>query len=321
MISIVIPIYNASLYLNQCLDSLLCQTDKDWEAILIDDGSSDNSAEICKQYAEKDKRFKVVTKKNEGVSKTRNEALSLCTGKYLLFLDADDFLFSDSCLQTLKYNILHYNADLVRFEYKAVNEKNVELFTSNNLAIRKKYYSIPVSAAEYCSKVIRNEYFLCLNLLRNDIVQKNKIRFLVNCRMREDAAFLLTYLSYCSSVVYLPNIYYAYRKHSGAVTAASDILTKYSKDLSLVFDSIYSIYKRNGDKSFKSYLEYFLSELTVDLRKSEYFKNRYEICKTFKNRALLYKCLSWGCVSNYIIFIISIIKRILIKLRVYGAFS
>ena len=81
MISIIIPVYNAAPYLSKCLDSLICQTSKDWEAILIDDGSSDDSLQICNQYAKKDERISFIQKENEGVAKTRNKALGLCKGK------------------------------------------------------------------------------------------------------------------------------------------------------------------------------------------------------------------------------------------------
>ncbi|MFW5510256.1 MAG: glycosyltransferase family 2 protein, partial [Prevotella sp.] len=92
MISIIIPIYNVEKYLRQCLDSVVNQTYQDWEAILVDDGSSDSSPAICDEYAKKDSRFKVLHQANGGVSSARNIGLNKSHGEWLIFLDADDML-------------------------------------------------------------------------------------------------------------------------------------------------------------------------------------------------------------------------------------
>ena len=88
--SIIIPIYNADKYLSQCLNSLLKQTEKDFEAILIDDGSSDKSPSICDEFAKKDAHFKVIHQKNKGVSEARNIGLKTAQGEWICFVDADD---------------------------------------------------------------------------------------------------------------------------------------------------------------------------------------------------------------------------------------
>ena len=88
--SIIIPVFNVAPYLRECLDSVLSQTFTDWEAICVDDGSTDGSGAILDEYAAKDKRFRVVHKENEGVSVARNVGLDLANGEYILFLDSDD---------------------------------------------------------------------------------------------------------------------------------------------------------------------------------------------------------------------------------------
>lgn len=316
MISIVIPVYNAAPYLSKCLDSLICQTSKDWEAILIDDGSSDDSVQICNQYAKKDERISFIQKGNEGVAKTRNKALDISKGKYVFFLDADDYLLDIHCLSVMEHIIESQNVDLVRIEYCAVDETNKKLFDNRNRLLRSKYYEKPVLVDVYCDKVIKGEYFLCLNLLKNDIIQKHKIRFLEGCRMREDAAFLLAYLSNCKKAIYLPAVYYAYRKHSGAATANNDHV-KYGIDLSMVFDFVYAIYLNSKNNLFKYYLEYFLTELTVDLRNSEYFEARYAICKSFHNKSIKFKCLSFGGASEALLVLTSLVKHALSIIRTY----
>ena len=94
-VSIIIPIYNASKYLKRCLDSVINQTKTELEIILINDGSTDNSEEIIKEY--KDKRIRYFKNKNQGIGKTRNFGITKATGKYIMFLDSDDFLDKHAC--------------------------------------------------------------------------------------------------------------------------------------------------------------------------------------------------------------------------------
>ena len=95
-ISIIVPVYNVEKYLERCLNSIKNQTFSDWECILIDDGSPDNSGKICDDYAARDKRIMVKHQKNGGVSKARNIGLGSATGEYVTFLDSDDWLDSNA---------------------------------------------------------------------------------------------------------------------------------------------------------------------------------------------------------------------------------
>ena len=119
MVSVVVPIYNVETLLRRALDSILSQTCKDWEAILVDDGSTDSSGRIAEEYAESDRRFQVIHKANGGQSEARNVGLQHARGEFLLFLDADDFLhpqLMELCLQAM----LRDNCDLACFTYDRV---------------------------------------------------------------------------------------------------------------------------------------------------------------------------------------------------------
>lgn len=116
MISIVVPVYNTVAYLKQCFDSLANQTWKDIEIIIIDDGSTDGSASFCDAYAEKDKRFRVFHKVNEGLASARNDGIALSQGEYILFLDSDDWVELDLCEKVCGV-VLEHNVDLVIFQY------------------------------------------------------------------------------------------------------------------------------------------------------------------------------------------------------------
>lgn len=116
MVSVIVPIYNVEQYLHRALDSILSQTHKDWEAILVDDGSTDSSGQIAEEYAKRDHRFKVVHKSNGGLSDARNTGMRHVAGEFLLFLDSDDFLhpqLMELCLDAM----LRDNSDLVAFTY------------------------------------------------------------------------------------------------------------------------------------------------------------------------------------------------------------
>ncbi len=119
LISIIVPIYNVEKYLARALDSILAQTYHAWEAILVDDGSTDKSGSIADEYAQKDDRFKVIHKENGGLSDARNVGMEHVTGEYLLFLDSDDFMhpqLMELCMQA----VLRDNSDLVAFTYDRV---------------------------------------------------------------------------------------------------------------------------------------------------------------------------------------------------------
>ena len=116
MVSVILPIYNVEAYLRRALDSILSQTHKDWEAILVDDGSTDSSGEIAEEYAKRDRRFKVVHKENGGLSDARNAGLQHISGEHLLFLDADDFFhpqLMELCLKAIQRD----GSDIACFTY------------------------------------------------------------------------------------------------------------------------------------------------------------------------------------------------------------
>lgn len=111
MISIIVPVYNVEKYLNQCVQSILGQTYQDFELLLVDDGSSDNSGQMCDDYAERDSRVKVIHKENGGLSDARNKGTELARGEYITYVDSDDYVREDY-LETLRSLMDRSNADI-----------------------------------------------------------------------------------------------------------------------------------------------------------------------------------------------------------------
>lgn len=128
MLSIIVPVYNVSKYLAKCLDSLICQDLKpeEYEIIIVNDGSTDNSEEISRQYEEKYSNIKVVRQKNQGLSGARNTGIKLAKGMYIQFVDSDDYL-EPNVLKTLIDKMETDNLDVLRFNYQNVNE-NYEVY-------------------------------------------------------------------------------------------------------------------------------------------------------------------------------------------------
>jgi len=202
-ITIIIPIYKVEKYLSRCLDSVLNQTFTDWNAILVDDGSPDNSGKIADEYAEHDKRFIVVHKKNGGLSSARNAGLKCATGKYIMFLDSDD------CIHPQTMEILYTlaereNVDIVSFDYNremhnandAVDfppDKMPEYFLSKFNLNKIKYKRVKnlITKSTNEDKGIRSWYVqMCMvwmRMYRRDFI--NGLLFDESVRTMEDVLF------------------------------------------------------------------------------------------------------------------------------------
>lgn len=131
LISVIIPVYNVEKYLRECLDSVLHQTYKKLEVILVDDGSTDGSGRICDEYAERYPYFRVIHKKNAGLGMARNSGLETATGEYVYFLDSDDYIESTQ-IEELYHALVIYHVDACRVGFKAVDDEK-------NLLYERKY--------------------------------------------------------------------------------------------------------------------------------------------------------------------------------------
>ena len=136
LISIVVPIYNVEKYLKKCVDSIINQTYKNLEIILVDDGSPDNCGKICDEYSTKDKRIKVIHKKNGGLSDARNAGIEAATGKYIGFVDSDDYIKEDM-YENLYNDMLKYDVDISICGYYEIfeNKEKIEIPDNQNVQI------------------------------------------------------------------------------------------------------------------------------------------------------------------------------------------
>jgi glycosyltransferase involved in cell wall biosynthesis len=148
-ISVIIPVYNVESYLHRCINSILNQTFQDFEIILINDGSNDKSGQICDDYAQKDKRIKVIHKKNARVSAARNDGIKMAKGKYVSFIDSDDWI-EPEMHQEMIYKAEESNLDFIMCDYRK---------KSNNCEEKRTQ---PIRGGYYSKEEIKNELFQCL---------------------------------------------------------------------------------------------------------------------------------------------------------------
>ena len=137
-VSIIIPVYKVEKYLPDCLNSVLSQTFQDWEAICVNDGSPDNCGKILDEYAQRDKRIKVIIQENQGLSLARNNGLKQAKGEYILFLDSDDFIYPqllEICVSLAEKE----NAQMVSFSFTKNGDENLDSAPTYNLNTLKKF--------------------------------------------------------------------------------------------------------------------------------------------------------------------------------------
>lgn len=184
--SIIIPVYNIAPYLRECLDSVLAQTFTDWEAICVDDGSTDGSGAILDEYAAKDKRFIVIHKKNEGVSVARNTALEVVNGRYIVFIDADDVVLRD-WLKVFNEVIVKDESDVVRGSLRYwYGEQDYKHASESNYSIVARYTNQEEVCAWGVAEVLESGYSV-LNCVKREIIAG--VRFPVGVRIMEDCIF------------------------------------------------------------------------------------------------------------------------------------
>jgi len=216
--SIVIPVYNVAPYLRECLDSVLAQTYADWEAICVDDGSTDGSGAILDEYAAKDGRIRVVHKENEGVSVARNVGISQAVGKWIGFVDADDVI-SKCWLEKAAGVMRTHGFDAVRMSYAIWNGGSGFDTACDDAACQVKYYESHDAIGDWVMREAFREAFSCLLFINAKLLKENPaICFPPGMKMCEDTIFLLRLLPCLNKVAQCDYKGYCYRVTSGSVT-------------------------------------------------------------------------------------------------------
>lgn len=229
MISVVVPIFNVEKYLTECIESILNQTYKDFELILVNDGSTDNSLKICNEYLKKDERIRVINKENGGLSSARNSGIEVAKGEYIAFIDSDD-LINENMFEKMMKIAIEKNADIVQCNYQEFYDEseinsNIDISNEieelNNIEALHKFYENGKSA---CAVVAWNKIYK--TKLFNDV------RYPFG-RVHEDVFTTHKLLYKANKIICIKDKFYYYRQRANSITT-----NKYNKKRLDILDAI-----------------------------------------------------------------------------------
>lgn len=234
-ISVIIPVYNTEKYLEKCLDSIINQTYQDFEIVIINDGSIDNSQNIIEKYLDKyQNKIKCINKENGGLSSARNYGIEVARGDYIIFVDSDDYIKKDLFEQLLPY--IQKDIDLVKYKLIKVSEEYKELERVDGPSFDE------VTGEVGFNKLVFNDVLLepaCLYLYKRDIFIKNNLRFLENT-YHEDFGLVPIILLYTNSIVSINFYGYYYLQANNSITRNEDYTKtiKRANDLLIHYDNM-----------------------------------------------------------------------------------
>lgn len=309
LFSVIVPVYNVEKYLNECVDSILSQTFTDFELILVNDGSKDNSGAICDAYAQKDTRVKVIHKENGGLSDARNKGTEIALGEYIIYIDSDDYLSKATFLADLCKKA-ETGADIICYKFKKYYE-DTQSVTKCAFGFPKleKYNTFP----ERIEYLVASDSFYCsawTKAIKRSLLQENKIEFEKGL-LGEDQEWYYHVLLKAQSIEGIDDDYIVYRQRANSITSSWKM-----KNLT---DCIYVIGKwkkgileANADQELKTALYHSLAKLYCNLligytnfkckeKKAEYkhLKDMKELLHYNKNPRVakmykLYKIFGFG---------------------------
>lgn len=220
--SIVIPIHNSEKYLKQCLDSILAQSSNDYEVILVNDGSTDNSFKICEEYCALDSRFHVIHRlKGEGAASARNAGTSIAKGKYIIYIDSDDYIENSLFLKDIKEQA-DKGFDIICYKFRKYYEEKKEM--------KKCSFTIPKfreseNISSYVKKLIRNDAFYCApwtKAIKREIIINGNIKFKKGI-LSEDQEWYYHVLIKAKSIIGIDKSYIIYRQHGNSTSVSWSI--------------------------------------------------------------------------------------------------
>lgn len=318
--SIIIPVYNVAEYLDECLQSVLAQKYRNFEILLIDDGSTDGSGQICENYQARYSNIKLIKQKNSGLAATRNKGLDMAIGQYVLFLDSDDIWLGNDVLQQIEVILQHDKCQMLQFAFcKFVDgtKEFVKKFKNKN----KEYHAVSLK------ELIDNNVDLMTNawtkVFEREFLEKNHLRMDAKLRSSEDIDFSFKAWMYLERVSVISNVFYGYRIRRG----------------SLSVDALASIWRRRIIERWAHYeymsleselKDYIMSKLAYQylimvskIPRIESKEERKEIYKFAKEKKYLLKyvkgrkakimagvCKLTGItLATYLFYIINLVKK------------
>ena len=255
LFSILIPAYNAQKYISECIESVIKQKYKNWELLIIDDGSSDDTLQICKHYSSQDNRVVVIHQDNCGVSTTRNILIEKARGEYLIFLDADDFWITNDILYNINEVVHIKKPDIICWWSEIEDIQNsITKKYKNNINFAKKLFS----GKEFLSEVLQGgdfNWWLWLYAIKRDLWLNPRITFNAQRKICEDEEVLFKIIARAHSIWNIGEYAYCYR--IGNASSAMGTMSKEQfEDMLKVADNNMKYVNRSDlfDKKLKNNL-------------------------------------------------------------------
>ena len=276
-VSIIVPVYNVERYLRQCLDSVRAQTLSDFEAILVDDGSTDGSGLIAQEYAARDSRFRVISQENAGLSAARNAGLDSAAGEYVAFLDSDDWIEPDMMAKTVAAAD-RTGAQIVIFDYWLYHDTTGKLGTYRDQEIYARLDGTAFTLEE------RPEMAQFIGvwdrIFRRDFIEEHGFRYPVG-RIYEDVTFCVETEVAAKRIALLADHLYYYRRDvATSITGGEATSTKHKDDFLYVQGYAQERFREAGvsDEVWKHYARYFMEYCIVHQRQTRppYYRKFFE---------------------------------------------
>ena len=259
-VSIIVPVYNVEMYIEECILSLCNQTLKEMEIIIVNDGTKDNSMEVIKKFD--DNRIKIISQENSGLSAARNAGIKIATGEYIAFVDSDDFILFDSAYEEM-YNIaLNEGSDLVSGNalWYYSNKKNHPMHRDMNLFPKN-----PITGEEFflnCMKSKRVYAPVWINLYRRKLIVDNNILFKEGI-FHEDEEFTPRILLNAKTVSIYNKEFYAYRQRENSIMN-SGLNPKRGQDIIYICLSLQELFKSIKNKELEVLFKEYLTTLVIN---------------------------------------------------------
>ena len=288
VISVIVPVYNVEKYLSECLDSILNQTYKQLDVILVDDGSTDSSGDICDSYAKRDRRVQVIHQKNSGVASARNNGLDRARGQYIAFVDSDDFI--DNAMYEIMYRKLSISdADMIICGYKKIDEEGKPVH--NDSPIKNQELSVH-DALEKLNEKNGWYYLTVWNRMYKKEVWDN-IRFDVG-KKHEDEFIVHKLFARCNKILTIEDKLYSYRNRQNSIMTGKADATRLD-----AVEAVYTRYLFYQQQGWDDLLPgtFCMARNSMEIFKSIDKKSEGYVCRK-KEVLRMYRYMFWKTKGN-----------------------
>lgn len=290
LFSVIIPIYNIEKYIGECIESVLGQTYKNIQILLVNDGSKDNSKDICETYSKNDSRIQIIDKENGGLSSARNAGLENAKGDYILFLDGDDYWDDQNALSKINNNLKESNADILTFGLKKKFEDTGDI-EDTKYVFNRECIDLN-SKTNTLNYLVKNNLYIssaCNKVVKKSLIDKYNLRF-EDKALSEDIEWSAKLLLYSNTIDVLESSFYIYRQRNHSITHS--LTLRNIEYLIKHLDTCIEIYKEELENDYEleymSYVAYQYITLLVSMN-SVNEKIPDDMMKKIKNYRYLLK--------------------------------